>query len=70
MYGDFVVLYGLCCSKNLEKIPVPIIISLKTDSGRKYVIELDRKAFHKLRFTVAVLIKDLLSLKNFSSLKM
>lgn len=66
----FLLLYALFCSKNLKKIPIPIIISLKTDNGNKYVIELDRKAFHKLRFTVAVLIKDLLSLKNVNSLKM
>lgn len=60
----------VCCSKSLEKIPMPIIISLKTNRGKKYVIELDRKAFHKLRFTVAVLIKDLLNVKTANSLKM
>ncbi|KAJ8923587.1 hypothetical protein NQ315_010166 [Exocentrus adspersus] len=51
-------------SITLIKIPTTVILCLTLKNGKKYTIEVDAKSFHKLRFNIAIVLKELASLKS------
>ncbi|KAF5300382.1 hypothetical protein FQR65_LT01003 [Abscondita terminalis] len=52
-----------------KKVPPTIIVNLQLSSGQKYVFEIDLKMFYKLRFNIALAIKEMNSLEKLSVVK-
>lgn len=47
----------------MKKIPTSVIVCLVLKNGEKYAIEVDAKSFHKLRFNIALILKELTTIK-------
>lgn len=47
----------------VKKAPTPVILTLTLKNGDKYTFEVDNKLFHKLRFNVALILKEMSMLK-------
>lgn len=57
------------CSSLVKKVPIGVILCITMKTGKKYTIEVDAKMFHKLRFNVALVLKELLALEQTFSTK-
>ncbi|KAJ8936450.1 hypothetical protein NQ314_012312 [Rhamnusium bicolor] len=55
---------SLSNSALLKKIPTSIILCLTLKNNNKYTIEVEGKTFHKLRFNIALILKELTLLKS------
>ncbi|EFA11877.1 COMM domain-containing protein 5-like Protein [Tribolium castaneum] len=50
---------SLTNSALVKKLPTSVILCLQLKNGRKYTINLNIKTFHKLRFNVALIMKEI-----------
>ncbi|XP_018565639.1 COMM domain-containing protein 5-like [Anoplophora glabripennis] len=48
----------------LKKVPTSVILCLVLKNGEKCTIEVDAKSFHKLRFNIALILKELTLIKS------
>ncbi|KAG5886352.1 hypothetical protein JTB14_000454 [Gonioctena quinquepunctata] len=54
---------SLSNSSLVKKVPMNLLLSLTLKNGKKYRIKVDAKEFHRLRFNIAVIFKEMNSLK-------
>ncbi|XP_057672900.1 uncharacterized protein LOC130904252 [Diorhabda carinulata] len=47
-----------------KRIPNFLVFSMTLTNGKKYIIEMDPRMFHKLRFNIALILNELDSLKS------
>ncbi|KAK5639457.1 hypothetical protein RI129_011949 [Pyrocoelia pectoralis] len=52
-----------------KQVAPTVIISLELNTGEKYIVEIDLKTFHKLRFNIALAVKENMLLENSSLLR-
>ncbi|KAF5274524.1 hypothetical protein FQA39_LY07136 [Lamprigera yunnana] len=52
-----------------EQVPPTIIINLQLSSGKQCTFEVDLQTFHKLRFNVSLLLKELTAIEKLSLVK-
>ncbi|KAK4872127.1 hypothetical protein RN001_016251 [Aquatica leii] len=60
---------SFACGFLKKQVPPTIIVNLQLSSGEKYVFEIDLKTFHKLRFNIALALKEMNSLEKLSVVK-
>ncbi|KAB0800841.1 hypothetical protein PPYR_06580 [Photinus pyralis] len=52
-----------------KQVAPTVIINLELNTGHKYIVEIDLKTFHKLRFNIALAVKENMLLENSSLLR-
>ncbi|CAG9816773.1 unnamed protein product [Phaedon cochleariae] len=55
---------SLSNSALMKKIPANVVFSITLKNKKKYIMEVEAREFHKLRFNVALLLKEMSLLKS------
>lgn len=63
------MIISICFSMLKKKVPPWVIITLKLHNKQKHILIIDINTFHKFRFNVALMLKELTNLKNSTILK-